>query len=308
MPASRPSIPASAGPMLALVCASIVWGTADVAGKVALDAVPPITLAALRFGIAFVILWPLARYRGGDCRVPARTTAPLGLLGVALAFLLQNLGLERTTASNASLLQGAAPILTLGLAMVLLGERPGRMRLGGAAIAIVGVMTVTLPGGRGLQIPGLGDALVLGSAACFAMFAVLGRRAFLMYGTFPVLAAMMAWGTAALAPASALELLTARSASIDGRDAILVLYLGAGCSALTYALWGFALRSIDAGRAVVFDNLVPVVGCVSAVLMLRESPTQWQVVGGALVVTGVWLATWERAVVSGQHVAGPVQG
>jgi drug/metabolite transporter (DMT)-like permease len=47
---------------------------------------------------------------------------------------------------------------------------------------------------------------------------------------------------------------------------------------------------------------------LSAVLMLRESPTQWQVVGGALVVIGVWLATWERAVISGQHVARQAQG
>src|SRR3954466_8047317 len=116
------------GPAVALGLASLLWGTADVAGKLALDAIPPATLAALRFAVALAILWPLARWRG-EPRVPARTTAPLGLLGVALTFIFQNLGLERTSAMNASLLQGAVPVLTLLLAAMFLGERlaPRRM-------------------------------------------------------------------------------------------------------------------------------------------------------------------------------------
>jgi drug/metabolite transporter (DMT)-like permease len=89
--------------MVALVLASVLWGTADVAGKLALVAFPPATLGVLRFGIAFVLLWSLARWLGVRM-VPNRVTAPLGLLGAALAMLLQNLGLDRTTATNASLL------------------------------------------------------------------------------------------------------------------------------------------------------------------------------------------------------------
>ena len=292
-------------PILALVVASFLWGTADVAGKLVLEAIPPVTLAAVRFSIALVMLWLLAHWRGDGCCVPARIAAPLGLLGVALAFLLQNVGLGRTTAANASLLQGAAPVLVLVLAMVLLRERPGPLHLGGAATALVGIMTVTLPGSGGLRMPGSGDTLVLASTACFATFAVLGRRAFPVYGTLPVLVTMMAWGTAILVPASAVELLVTQPAPIGLRDATLVLYLGAGCSAVTYVLWGFALRHLEAGRAVIFDNLVPVVGCAAAVLVLRETPTTWQVTGGVLVVAGVWLTTRESTLALTRSTAPP---
>src|SRR3954464_7884836 len=96
------AMPTVAGPVAALVLASLLWGTADVAGKLALVAIPPATLAALRFGVALALFWPLARWRGA-ARAPVRVTAPLGLLGVALTFLLQNLGLDRTSATNASL-------------------------------------------------------------------------------------------------------------------------------------------------------------------------------------------------------------
>jgi drug/metabolite transporter (DMT)-like permease len=274
------------------VLASLLWGTADVAGKLAMVAIPPAMLAALRFGVALAIFWPLARWRGGPL-VPIRVTAPLGLLGVALTFLLQNLGLDRTSASNASLLQGASPVLTLLLAAVVLGERLGMRRIAAVTAAIAGVAVVTLSSGSGLQAPGLGDALVLASTGCFAAFVVLGRRAFPIYGTLPVLAGMAAWGTAALLPVAAVESWLTRPAAVGMGEIALVIYLGAGCSALTYALWGYALRHLEAGRAGTFDTLIPVVGIVTAMLVLREAPMVWHLVGGALVVTGVWLAVCE---------------
>jgi drug/metabolite transporter (DMT)-like permease len=268
---------AGIGPLAALVLASLLWGTTDVAGKLALAAFPPVMLAALRFAVALAILWPIARWRGGP-RAPVRITAPLGLLGVALACLFQNLGLARTTATNASLLQGAAPVLTLLLAAVVLGEGLGARRIAAVGAAMAGVAVVTLAAGGGVRAPGLGDALVLASAGCFATFVVLGRRAFPVYGTLPVLAGMAAWGTAALLPAAAVETWITGPpalAAVGPEQIGLVIYLGAGCSALTYALWGYALRHIEAGCAAIFDTLIPVVGLAAAVLVLREAPLVW---------------------------------
>lgn len=283
---------AGSGPVLALGLASVLWGTADVAGKLAMATVPPITLAALRFAIALVILWTLARRRGG-ARVPTRVAAPLGLLGVALTFLFQNLGLDQTAAANASMLQGAVPVLTVVLAVTFLGEPLGRRRIAAVATAMTGVAVVTLTGDSGLQVPSRGDLLVLASTLCFASFIILGRRAFPVYGTFPVLAGMAAWGTAALAPAAAVELWMTRPTAIGPSEAALVLYLGAGCSALTYGLWGYALCHLEAARAAIFDALIPVVGILTAVIVLREAPATWQLAGGALVVTAVWLTVRE---------------
>lgn len=278
--------------MLALAAASLIWGTSDVVGKVALDDIPPVTLATLRFAVALVVLAPLARRAGGPS-VPAKAAAPLGFLGVALAFFLQNLGLDRTAASNASLLQGAVPVLTLVFAAALLHERLGRRRLAAVVIAAVGVAALTLSTDAGVQAPGLGDALVLASAGCFAGFIVLGRSVFPTYGTLPVLAAMVSWGLAALIPLAGIELWFTRPTSFDASHSLMVLYLGAGCSALTFALWGYALCHLEASRAAMFDALIPVVGLVAAVVVLRDSPTVWQLLGGALVISAIWIAMRE---------------
>ena len=81
----------------------------------------------------------------------------------------------------------------------------------------------------------------------------------------------------------------------------LVLYLGAGYSALTYGLWGYALRHLEASQAGVFDNVLPVVGVAAGLLVLRERPIIWHLAGGALVIAGVWLTS--RHVSSGALVS-----
>jgi drug/metabolite transporter (DMT)-like permease len=134
---------------------------------------------------------------------------------------------------------------------------------------------------------------MLTSTGCFAAFVVLGRRAFPVYGTLPVLAGMAAWGTAALLPIAVAESWLTRLAAIGPEQVALVIYLGAGCSTLTYALRGYALRHLEAGRAATFDALIPVVGLVAAILVLQEAPLIWHVVGGALVAGAVWVAIRE---------------
>ncbi len=98
---------------------------------------------------------------------------------------------------------------------------------------------------------------VLANAACFA---ALGHRAFSVYGTLTVLVSMIAWGTAVLVPASAVGLLMTPRVPIGLRHTVLVLFLAAGFSALIFALWGFVTRHHEIGRAVVFNNLIPVSG------------------------------------------------
>src|SRR3954451_14079702 len=114
-------LPSQVQAMLALVLASIVWGTADVAGKAALGTIPPMTLTALRFIVALAILWPLCHYRGAR-PILGGQGALLGVTGVALTFLFLNQGLAQTTAATASLLQGSSSVIVLLLSALFLGE------------------------------------------------------------------------------------------------------------------------------------------------------------------------------------------
>ncbi|MCC6793358.1 MAG: DMT family transporter [Thermomicrobiales bacterium] len=277
-------------PVAALLLAGLLWGTSDVAGKTALDGIPPITLAMVRFAVAAAVLWPLA-LRNGGARPRGSRIALMGLLGIASAFLLQNAGLQRTDAANASMLQGAAPILVVLGASILLRETLGRTRLYGTAIALAGVVAITVTGRHGIGEPGAGDLCALGSAACFAAFILIGRPVFAAYGTVAVLAGAVGWSMVILAPLSVIELASGQVTAIGAETIGLVLYLGIGCSALTYLLWGYALSHMEAGQAAVFDNMVPIIGLIAAAVLLNERPTHWQIAGGLLVVLGAWITS-----------------
>lgn len=277
----------------ALALAGVIWGTSDVASKIVLDAMSPVTLTALRFLVAMLVLWPVAG-RWARPLLADRRVIMLGGVGVAGAFLLQNTGLGLTSASNASMLQAAAPALIVLGAAVFLRESLDWHRVAGTAVALVGVAAITMIGQDGSLSAGGGELFIVGSAACFAAFVLIGRRLFHDYPAAAVLAAALTWAFLIVAPFAAADL------AVNGRGIwepgvlMLVVYLGAGCSALTYFLWGYALRHIEASRAAVFDNIVPVVGVVAAAMLLKEQPSPSAVLGGLLVTGGAWLVTRQR--------------
>jgi drug/metabolite transporter (DMT)-like permease len=73
-----------------------------------------------------------------------------------------------------------------------------------------------------------------------------------------------------------------------------VLVLGAGASGLAYLLYNWALQELDASQAGVFANLIPVVGVLSGIVVLNEPLTVRAILGGLIVMGGVWITGSER--------------
>jgi inner membrane transporter RhtA len=71
---------------------------------------------------------------------------------------------------------------------------------------------------------------------------------------------------------------------------LLLLYLGAGCSALAYALSAFGARHLEAGRRSVILNVEVPIGVAAGAILLQEPLAAGQVVGGLLIVAGAVLA------------------
>ncbi len=277
--------------VLALIGANVIWGASAVASKAVLAHVPPVTLACLRIAIALAVLLPLVARTGER---PARGGAPalLGLTGVALFCLLQNVGLLYASAATTALINGAIPVVTALLAAALLGERLGGWRVAGLLVAGGGVVGVVFLGtGVTLGDAVLGNLLPVAGAVSFAAYAVLGRRTFARGKTLAVVAGSTRYGLLFLLPGAGLELAAVGLGPLTMTDVLLLLYLGVGCSALAFLLCGYGLARLDAGQGAVFGNLKPLVGVVLAVVLLGESLTSGHLGGGALVLLGVLLAS-----------------
>ncbi len=284
----RPSDRALA--VLALLGANAMWGTSVVTSRAVLDQIPPLTLAVLRAAIALGVLLPFV-LRAGQRPALGALPALMGLTGLALFYPAFYVGIGYASAANASLVvDGGIPVMTALLAVLVLRERATPARVLGVAISLAGVGAIALRGAAGLDGSVRGNLLLVGCALLIGVYTVVGRRAFAGHGLLAVTTGSLVYGTLLLIPAAAVELATVGAGRPSLTDVGLLLYLGAGVAALAYVLLGFALRRLEAGLVGVFSNVAPLVGVVAAVVVLHEPIGPLQIVGGALIGGGVWLA------------------
>jgi drug/metabolite transporter (DMT)-like permease len=131
---------------------------------------------------------------------------------------------------------------------------------------------------------------MLVSAVAWAIYTLTNKE---IGGKVPdgfLLVSTIAFGALFLAPAAGLEVATAGFGPISLDGWLSVLFLGLGGSAAAFFCWNAALRRLDASEASTYINLVPLVTVLSAALMLGERPAPSQLLGGALVIAGVYLA------------------
>lgn len=276
----------------AMLAAVTLWGPSFVATKVALRDMGPLTIAFLRFLVASCVLYPVWRRSREATRLGSATHRRLfagGLLGVAGYFILENLGVQRTTAGDAALLMAAIPVIALLAEVVWLKQPISLKRGAGIAVSFAGVVLLI---GRARAAGGsnrvLGDLLVIAAAFLWAAYSLHGKT----IHHVPKLAVVTyeaIYGTLLLAPFALLESPQWRPVSLP--SALGVAYLGVMCSAATYLLYNYALKTLAASQVTAFLNLVPVAGAGAAVLLLGEHLQLVQLLGGAVILAGVAIST-----------------
>ncbi|NIN00426.1 MAG: EamA family transporter, partial [candidate division Zixibacteria bacterium] len=228
--------------------AAILFGASVVATRVAVQDIPPLSLAVLRFGLGGVVLslsiFILART---VLRVERRDLPFLILLG-AIFFsifpLTFNASLRLTEASRGALMLATMPLWSAWLARAARKEHLSFRQIAGITLALMGVGIVLAERGltwRGTPWALVGDGLMLLTALCGAAYGVLAQRVLVRYSALTVTTYAMVFGTVLLFPAAFAEGLPRVFAGIDGRLAALIIFLGIFGGALGYYLWTFAL-------------------------------------------------------------------
>jgi drug/metabolite transporter (DMT)-like permease len=287
---------------LAIVCLialMIVWGSTFVVTKAAARDIPPLTLAALRFLIATIVLIPIALHRGGLQQlhkpVPWRALLLMALTGIAAFAITFNYALVYGSAAQGALIYALVPAAVAVAAVWFLKERLSKQRVLGIALSIFGVVLVALGGESTLAAPRpvLGALWMLGAVITWTAYTVFAKR--LAEVDYVVTVAIIsALGTVMLIPLAAIELREYTfSPSIGAWTG--ALFLGVAASALAYIAYGFALRELDATVVGVYTNLDPIVGVITAVLFLGETLYGGQVFGGLIAFLGMWLASRESS-------------
>jgi drug/metabolite transporter (DMT)-like permease len=276
--------------------AVVVWGASFIATKVALREVSPVTIVWLRFAMGVVILGGAVVARKQFALVPRKELgyfALLGFLGIAFHQWLQSNGLITAQATTTAWIVATTPVFMALLGWLVLKER---LRLGqviGIGLAAVGVLLVVSKGEAAALVGGRfgtpGDFLVLISAVNWAVFSALSKRGLKNHPATRMTFYVMAFGwlfTSALLFAGP-GLSEISRLTLEGWWG--VVFLGVACSGLAYIFWYDALQIIPASQIGVFLYVEPLVAVVVAARVLDEAMTLAALLGGAIILFGVWL-------------------
>lgn len=278
--------------MLLLLLPMVVWGSAFAVTKGLVELWPPFTLALVRVGVGTLVLMPLAitRHRR-EARLPWGTIWGMGLLGVTLYYLTFNLAMVYVSASQGALVQASIPAMTALVAVLWLRERANAMRWLGIALSVAGVLIVFSGNGSAAgQSPLLGNSLMFASVVCWALYTALAKRV-ARFEPLVITVCVMGTGTLLLLPFSAYEMMQAGLEPLPFTGWLGLLYLGAVASGLAYALYNASLRHLDASAVGVYTNLIPVVGVLTGIVFLDEPMSLRAILGGAIVMLGVWITS-----------------
>ncbi|WP_309052262.1 EamA family transporter [Streptomyces sp.] len=273
--------------LAALVTA--LWGVNFVIIDLGLDHFPPLLFSALRFLVAALP----AVFFVGRPKVAWKWIVGVGLaLGVAkfgLLFTGMSMG---APAGLSSLILQVQAVFTAVFAFLALGERPGRVKLTGMAVALAGIGVAAIDEGASSSLTGF--LLVIAAAVAWGVSNVLTRKA-----APPDALNFMVWvSTVPVLPLLALSLLVegperdlAALRDLDPVGVGVIVFIAWVATVFGFGAWGWLLRRYPASSVAPFSLLVPVFGMSSAALFLGEgvSPLRW--CAAALLVGGVALTS-----------------
>jgi drug/metabolite transporter (DMT)-like permease len=282
--------------LLKALAAVVMWCASFIATKLVLVEVSPITVVWLRFAIGVAVLGALVVARRQFAlvgRAELAYFALLGFLGITFHQWLQSNGLVTSLASTTAWIVASTPIFIAVLGWLVLRERIGWAGIAGIALAAAGVLIVVGRGSfEGLAAGRLGnpgDVLILISAPNWAIFSVLSRRGLREHPSARMMFYVMSLGWIF----TSLPFLSGPGigeiARLTPHGWLAVGFLGVFCSGIAYVFWYDALESLPASHVGAVLYLEPLVSAVIAALVLGESIFLATVIGGAMILFGVWM-------------------
>ncbi len=276
--------------VLSVIGAALIWSTSYTATKVALVDIPPLTINALRFALAAILMLLIVTMSGALHRPRSSDIGRMalgGVLGTTLYFSMENVGVDLATASDAALLVASYPAVTMMLEILIYRVRASWMRFFGVGLAMVGVYLIVGQSPPAGETRLIGDLILIATGFVWAFYNFATRNIGQSYPTLTVVFYQTVAGAVACVPLALLEM---RSWEVPSASSIsMIAYLGVFCSVAAFLLYAHGLKELDATSAVNLLNLVPLFGVATAFVVLREPVGVGQLVGGLVVIAGVVL-------------------
>jgi len=286
-------------PYVLLIIATMIWGGNFVIGRAISDQVPPLTLAFLRWVVAVTIflpfVWKEIIANKQVIKQHWKALLLMALTGVAAFNTLVYVGLHHTTSINASLLNTITPLIIIVLSYFILKESLVYNQFFGLVLSITGVFLILSQGSLNILLTlsfNIGDLIIFVAVVLWGVYSIVIKYNSGQIPLYTSLAVSMIIGMFILLPFSLWELFIANQEIVWSASSIAaIIYVGVFASIVAFLSWNKAVSLIGPGKAGIFLSLIPIFTTIFAIIFIGETLTWYQVIGGILAVSGIYLST-----------------
>jgi len=271
----------------------LVWGTTFVSTKILLVDFTPIEILFIRFVVGllalFLIMPRIVRWMGWRCE---KLFMLAGLFGVTLYYLLENIALTGTLATNVGVIVSVAPFFTAVLERFINKGKPLSLQfVVGFIVAMVGICFISFSE-TGIHLSFSGDVLALCAAVVWACYSVcMTRISALGLPTVKATRRVFEYGLLFMIPfLPVLGFAPDASAFLNPINIGNLLFLGLGASAVCFVTWNFSVKRLGAVVTSVYIYLVPVITAVASWIVLGERLVPLALCGVALTIIGLFIS------------------
>jgi len=226
----------------------------------------------------------------------------LGFSGLVIFFhlLVQVSGMRFTTATNTAWIVSTSPVFVAFLSYLFLKEKLTWLKLSGILLAGLGVIFLVSKGELGniKFISSRGDLLVLLSSLTWAIYSITSKKLLETYSATLITLYSLLLVCILVLPFNLNQKSFASIIGLSKTGWLAILYLGIFCSGIAYLFWSKALKQQDATKVSVYLYLEPLVALFGAGLILKEAITLWTVLGGVLIILGVYVVSIKKGLIT----------
>ena len=275
---------------------NFIFGLSFMASRIALEHTTSSIMLSLRFGASVIIMLTLAltgivkvSYRGKNIR----SLLLLGLLQPIIYFIGEANGIRLTNSSFAGIMISLIPVVTAAGSGIFLHEKPPKSTYGWILCSVAGVAVISISQTGDGAVQPAGILLLILAVIAGAGFTLCSRSTVGEFTPFERTLIMMAMGfvfftiTGIVQEGTAFAPLLLKAAS-DKYVLLPVLYLSIASSVLAFMLLNYSVTYLDAAKATVFTNIIPVISLLAGVLILGEPFSAVYLIGIILILAGVY--------------------
>lgn len=272
----------------------IIWGTTFISTKILLRVFNPVEILFFRFIMGFLALFlicpKILKFKNFRQEF---LFAAAGLCGICLYYLLENIALTFTMASNVGVIIAIAPFFTAILAHLFIRSEE-KFELSffiGFMVAIIGIILISFKGCK-LQVNPLGDFLAFLASLVWACYSLLIKKINSFgYSVIQSTKRTFFYGIIFMIPALFLfDCNLNLSRLMDFSYLFNIIYLGLGASALCFVSWNFAVKKLGAVKTSLYIYMAPVITVITSVIILNEKLTFFGIIGVILTLIGLFIS------------------